>query len=358
MKNTKYFILILFSFSFSFSANSQDLVRKNERILTDEMLKCAWSAMDQTYFSDVNKNSLAKGERLYSPDNLSSERKPARKIPWNVSNDFVVKVDTGLNHTGGRAIIYENRKSSAIMISMMGTNGEDDARGWEENFRDMALLQFIKYGDAGPVRALFSLERIVMDEVRAMTKIDRRNGIIPIIIFVGDSKGGAQAQALMASYLRYRDDFKNVMAEINLNYDPSEYVPNEKLALVAHSAPGAVDAIKVKGYDTSVERYSGIEMHYSFAYNKYYPEFVSTLGEYLGVGKENPDAEVVKYKTHYMSVKDMHRLVVSGYTYFENGGDFMKMEHTKKPIWLRKTQGLSDTLNAIKEVLGGKSIKD
>lgn len=324
-------------------------------ILTNGMLKNAWSAMDQTYPRAIEGGQpkrLLAGTPLHSPDNIATSDSSARKMPWDIPNNFIVEFDSGITNTGGRAIIYTDWKDDTIMVSMMGTNGNDDAKGWEANLRDMASMQFITYEldkDGGEVP---SLERMVLDKVKLLTSAAKDKGGRPKIVFVGDSKGGAQVQLLMATYLRARDVFPRGRPELNSPQYASQFVSNENLALVAHSAPGAVEPIRRVALDTDTALYAGIEMHYSFAYNKFYPEIVASLGSaYLGVGPENSRAQVVRYKTSYTSVSEMHRLVVSGYQFFKNGHDFWDMERTSKPVSFAKTQDIADIISAVKDVL-------
>jgi len=327
-------------------------------ILTNEALKSAWSAMDQSYPRDNARSTLAVGTKLYSPDNMATSEASARKMPWDIPNNFTVVFDTGITKIGGRAIIYRDSTTHTIMVAFMGTNGNGDRKGWDANLRDMAGMQLIKYGDNQALEPLFSLERTVLDKVCELTISSRAIAIIPNIIFVGDSKGGAQAQAMLASYIRSRDDFAVARAKAGVKHDPFAFVPNKNLALVAHSAPGALEPIKAKGYDVSPARYSNIEMHYSLAYNDYYSEVISSLGHYLGVSRENPKAAVFKYKTKFSSPQAMHRIGLSGYKYFEEGHDFADMTPTEKPVLLEKTQNLSDILMAIIDTISKRAIEN
>ena len=328
------------------------------KILTNTILNSAWSAMDQSYPRDNTNSRLAEGTQLYSPDNVATSEANARKMPWDIPNNFIVKFDTGITNIGGRAIIYSDSTTPTIMVAFMGTNGNEDRKGWDANLRDMAGMQLIKYGDNRALEPLFSLERTVLDKVSELTIISRATGVSPNIIFVGDSKGGAQAQAMLASYVRSRDDFPVARAKAGIKHNPSAFVQNKNLALVAHSAPGALEPIRSKGYDVSPARYSNIEMHYSFAYNDYYSEIISSLGHYLGVSKDNPKALVFKYKTKYISPQAMHRIGISGYKYFEEGHDFADMTPSEKPVLLAKTQNLSDILMAIIDTISQRPIEN
>lgn len=315
-------------------------------LLTDEMLSNAWSAMDQAYPREPDceaSSTLPVGTPLRSPDNSAVDSTHARKMPWDIPNSFRVTFDSGIVQGGGRVVIYED-DSGTIMSSFMGTNGFSDSEGWSANMRDMSLRQFY----VSPADAK-SIANLALKHVFTQTEAVRRRGKLPRVLFVGDSKGGAQAQMAMAIYVRAREYFPNVLPEWRHAYEAGRFVSNKELGLVAHSSPGAAAGAKQIANVDPV-KYAGIEMHYSYSRNLLYPEVVAAIGDsYVGVGEFNPSASVYSYRTSYFNLLNMHRLVASGYKFFKDGHSFGDMVKSKKPISIDNSQSLADVIFAVKD---------
>ena len=158
-----------------------------------ELERAAWTSMDQAYGVKNGQGGYTyyptKGDPLMAIDS-SGGWKPQ---PWATPPGYVVQEvieDAGM---GGRFVIFKNASTNTVILTSMGTNGNDDNKGWLSNFLDTGRSQWVSGADGTSVRdrVLRALNQYISSETK--------------LILAGDSKGGALSQFVVYDHVKFRD---------------------------------------------------------------------------------------------------------------------------------------------------------
>lgn len=322
-----------------------------------DLLLAAWTAMDQTYLNvsgtDGSDGTPRDGVPLGWWDSWAvSLNTPPRPCPWgftgtddntNPQNFIVKKVVSSIG--GGKFVIYYRQSDSTIMVSAMGTNGNGDMVGWAKNFGDEGLSQWTSETTAdSAITAKDAVFGEIANLIQNNSPTQQSN-----LLFVGDSKGGAEAQFALNDFIKER-----TAADSTSAYYPFKEINNSNIGLVCHSSPGVSTVL---GADLlPPDAFLGIETHFSAAYfsgasgapgfsisnvagalnNTPYgfPEVVSLIGgNYVG------NAPLYYYPVSVPVnlgatnvIPYLHRESASGYDYFNNNNaGFTSMMQVSKP---------------------------
>src|ERR1035437_8021012 len=90
------------------------------------LFDAAFTAMDQTY------GKTATGYNLQPIDNSGQ----GMAQPWTVPDGWTITASIDDNAFGGKFVVYKNEITNQVMAVPMGTNGNDDAKGWLDNATD------------------------------------------------------------------------------------------------------------------------------------------------------------------------------------------------------------------------------
>jgi len=188
---------------------------------SNNILEAAWTAMDQTY------GATAGGQGLQWIDNTGNGANPAWMTPqgWKV----VTSVQGGYN---GKFVIYQNTTTQPpqVMVVAMGTNGNADLKGWYSNASSFGENQ---WASVVTQQKVFSAVNTVLEKMGVPAANAR-------LIIAGDSKGGALAQFITATYL----ELKNApMSEESVavgfhKFKFLEAIKPGNVGLIARVAPG------------------------------------------------------------------------------------------------------------------------
>ena len=199
-----------------------------------EIIRAAWTAMDQTY------GGVAVGHALQPHDNSSETPRAGRQQPFEVPSGYVVRnvIESKLT---GKFTVYVNQSSGIVMLVPTGTNGNKDLVGWATNFLDQGLAQWEFSKDAVLEALDFALSDIPGENKR--------------LIFAGDSRGGALAQFALNEFIKH----KNLP---NSRYSGTfSTISNQNIAIVTHVSPGARGMLGAGA--VPVEQLTGIANHHS-----------------------------------------------------------------------------------------------
>lgn len=322
-----------------------------DNVIDSRLTKLAWMAMDQTY------QNVEVGMSLASPNNGTSAPVTSNTTPWAIPNNGFVVSSVIQGENGGKFVIYTNAETKEIMVSAMGTNGSNDTLGWATNFKDRGYSQITGnsaiWENADVWKTLSSAIQQSVSEIGGTSQVAS-------LSFVGDSKGGAQAQMLLAMYVSSRESDSEGL-----------FVANAQLNLIAHSAPGVEDIIASK-IDASLDL-TGINFQYSYASTAlastgegssvptYATDIVSQLGSsYLGQGLGTCKIYGYPASTTDSSAGYVHRLVGSGLDYVNSlgGADMFSglSSQTSKPSIISGTAlaYLSDYID-LNKIVGAPS---
>ncbi|WP_188568481.1 calcium-binding protein, partial [Undibacterium terreum] len=205
------------------------------------LVRAAFTAMDQTY------GKTAAGYVLQAIDNSGQ----GRQQPWVTPEGWTIKNSIEDTALGGKFVIYKNDVTNQVMVVPMGTNGNDDKKGWYTNFKDFGLSQW-----TSPTKNENG-DDIKTQVYKALNKALEDGGTLTI---AGDSKGGAITNFVLHDIIADRDS--KVLTELGLNSLAN--IRNGDIAIITHSAPGAEDVIKSQidsSFDPNGATYSGISAY-------------------------------------------------------------------------------------------------
>lgn len=135
--------------------------------------RLAWSAMDNSY-GQVNR-----GDPLVAIDNTGT----GRLQPFETPSGFVAREVIADPTTNFKAVIYQNIDTNEVVVSLMGTNGWGDVKGWNTNLTSYGYEQWKSvYADPSNPDQLSNGDRVfyaLAGYVDSDTKL----------IVAGDSKG-------------------------------------------------------------------------------------------------------------------------------------------------------------------------
>lgn len=279
-----------------------------------ELLRAAYTAMDQTY------GNIVVGDSLHSIDNANNGDKPPRQQPFETPSGYVVKavIDSPAEAGGfgGKFVVYKNEATNTMLVNAMGTNGNSDAMGWYANATSYGIDQWEK--DKVRSRVFDAMAKAGIDS-------DTQ------IVFNGDSKGGMLAQIMAYDFVTERN--KGEQGDFFRNIDLRGFlsVTNDQLAVVAHSSAGIADYLRRQygdGFDPTWSAFQGISVDYTAFRDSRTGrvDLVSMIGgdTLNGFGRirylENNAIEAPGLFGGF--VPWAHRLTESGWSYLGlNGGD-------------------------------------
>jgi hypothetical protein len=286
-----------------------------------EVVRAAWTGMDQTYGIKDGKGGYTtypkEGEALKG---INSSGGTAVQ-PWQTPAGFVITKVIEDPNLGGRFVIYRNEASNTTMLVSMGTNGNDDGKGWYTNFLDTGRSQWKQERVRGAV----------FDALNANMNASSK------LILAGDSKGGALSQFVLYDLVKWRDDKETFTNQGLLNLAS---LKNDNIAMSLRVAPAITEIIRKQDdptWNPNGEQYKGIAVHSAAAVSAdgKYVEKVSEAGgdSHLGANgmihlfRVNVPSDVGVFGVYQY----LHRLVQSGYDWAtQNNSDFSKMTLTPK----------------------------
>ena len=274
-----------------------------------ELVRAAWTAMDQTY------GSVAAGYDLQPIDNSGN----GRIQPWETPSGYTVRAVIEDKNLGGKFTLYKNDETNTVLLNAIGTNGNKDAVGWYTNLKDFGLSQW-RSGTSSGDKSVKEQTFLALNEL-----VDTST----TVIVNGDSKGMALSNFIVHDLVEDRD------AQLFEN-DPGRFgnlstLTNDQIAIVGRVGPGVEEIIKKDdpSFNPNGVEYAGISVDYRAPKlaNSNKTEIVHQLGgdSINGNGEIQVFSEGVVNGTSNPidAYAYLHRLVNAGYDHLAaTNGDF------------------------------------